>query len=151
VTLTHQTLDVKRIFQHLTEEMGFWEVGFAPVTTAPQRGYAIGDSGFDDLLTQFRALAHDYKQAALEHAHHGFSKAASVSGVHHVNEKTECQTCWARPICAGGCYHEANTRYGSTARPNLHYCEWIRGWTQNVPGDLRRDCGEKSRVSAPVR
>jgi uncharacterized protein len=188
VTLTHQTLHVKRIFRHLTEEMGFWEVGFAPVTTAPQRGYAIGDSGFDDLLTQFRALAHDYKQAALEHAHHGFSNVREtlqeihqghakaypcgagfgLMGVatdgeialchrfagshahkmgdvrhgvswdrqqaflesHHVNEKTECQTCWARPICAGGCYHEANTRYGSTGRPNLHYCEWIRGWTQ---------------------
>ena len=22
--------------------------------------------------------------------------------------------CWARPLCAGGCYHEANTRYGET-------------------------------------
>jgi uncharacterized protein len=48
---------------------------------------------------------------------------------HHIAEKTDCQTCWARPICAGGCYHEAHTRYGSTGRPNLHYCEWIRGWT----------------------
>ena len=48
---------------------------------------------------------------------------------HHIAEKTDCRTCWARPICAGGCYHEANTRYGSTERPNLHYCEWIRGWT----------------------
>ena len=26
---------IKRIYQHLTEEMGFWEVGFAPVTTSP--------------------------------------------------------------------------------------------------------------------
>jgi uncharacterized protein len=48
---------------------------------------------------------------------------------HHIAEKTDCRSCWARPICAGGCYHEANTRYGSTERPNLHYCEWIRGWT----------------------
>src|SRR5262245_17606477 len=35
VTLTKQTLDVGRIYRHLTEELGFWEVGFAPVTTAP--------------------------------------------------------------------------------------------------------------------
>jgi uncharacterized protein len=48
---------------------------------------------------------------------------------HHVDRKTDCQTCWARPLCAGGCYHEAHTRHGSTERPNLHYCEWIRGWT----------------------
>jgi uncharacterized protein len=48
---------------------------------------------------------------------------------HHVASKTDCAACWARPICAGGCYHEAHTRYGSTQQPNLHYCEWIRGWT----------------------
>jgi uncharacterized protein len=187
VTLTRQTLDITRIYRHLTDDMGFWEVGFAPVTTAPGRGYAISDTGFDDLLSQFRALADEYKQAALENRHHGFSNVRETlqeihqghakaypcgaglglmgvatdgdvalchrfagsdehklgdvhTGVsretqqaflasHHVNEKTDCRTCWARPICAGGCYHEANTRYGSTAAPNLHYCEWIRGWT----------------------
>jgi uncharacterized protein len=48
---------------------------------------------------------------------------------HHINNKTDCSTCWARPLCAGGCYHEAHTRYGTTAVPNLHYCEWIRSWT----------------------
>ena len=26
--------------------------------------------------------------------------------------KTDCSTCWARPLCSGGCYHEAHTRYG---------------------------------------
>ena len=187
VTLTRQTLDVGRIYRHLTEELGFWEVGFAPVTTAQHRGYAISDDGFDDLLSQFRALASEYKRAALENRHHGFSNVRETlqelhqghakaypcgagiglmgvatdgnvalchrfagsddhrlgdvhDGVswerqqqfldtHHINEKTDCQTCWARPICAGGCYHEANTRYGETTRPNLHYCEWIRGWT----------------------
>src|SRR5207248_1951448 len=48
---------------------------------------------------------------------------------HHIAEKTDCSRCWARPLCSGGCYHEAHVRYGSTRRPNLHYCEWIRGWT----------------------
>ena len=47
---------------------------------------------------------------------------------HHIAEKTDCSRCWARPVCAGGCYHEAYTRYGDARRPNLHYCEWIRGW-----------------------
>ncbi len=56
-------------------------------------------------------------------------QAAGVPAVASHRDKTDCQTCWARPICAGGCYHEAHTRYGSTNRPNLHYCEWIRGWT----------------------
>ncbi|MDP3716502.1 MAG: quinohemoprotein amine dehydrogenase maturation protein [Acidobacteriota bacterium] len=187
VTLTRQTLDVRRIYHHLTEELGFWEVGFAPVTTAPGRDYAISDGGFDHLLEQFRALAADYLAASLRNRHHGFSnvretlqeihhghakaypcgagiglmgvstdgrvalchrfagsddhglgtvtdgisweKQQAFLDTHHVANKTDCQTCWARPICAGGCYHEANTRYGSTASPNLHYCEWIRGWT----------------------
>jgi len=187
VTLTRQTLDIRRIFTHLTEEMGFWEVGFAPVTTAPGRDYAIAGAGFDDLLAQFRALAQDFLEASLQNRHHGFSNVRETlqeihqghakaypcgagiglmgvatdgevalchrfagsadhtigsvrDGVdrgaqqaflasHHIDEKTDCRTCWARPICAGGCYHEANTRHGSTTAPNLHYCEWIRGWT----------------------
>jgi hypothetical protein len=28
-----------------------------------------------------------------------------------------------------GCHHEAYVRYGDTGHPNLHYCDWIRGWT----------------------
>lgn len=187
VTLTRQTLDVSRIYRHLTDELGFWEVGFAPVTTAPTRDHAISDSGFDRLLAEFRNLAAEFLEASLQNRHHGFSnvretlqeihqghakaypcgagiglmgvatdgdvalchrfagsdahKLGSVAegidrgrqsaflDAHHINEKTDCQTCWARPICAGGCYHEAHTRYGATDRPNLHYCDWIRGWT----------------------
>ena len=187
VTLTRQTLDVRRIYQHLFDDLGFWEVGFAPVTTAPGRDYAISDGGFDHLLEQFRGLAADYLEASLQNRHHGFSNVRETlqeihqghakaypcgagiglmgvstdgrvalchrfagsdehgfgtvkDGVswekqqafldsHHVANKTDCSTCWARPICAGGCYHEANTRYGSTEAPNLHYCDWIRGWT----------------------
>ena len=61
-----QTLDVKRIYQHLTEEMGFWEVGFAPVTTAPSRDHAIGDGGFDDMLGAVpRRSPHDFLEASL--------------------------------------------------------------------------------------
>lgn len=187
VTLTRQTLDVRRIYRHLTEDLGFWEVGFAPVTTAPSRDYAFAAQGFDALLGEFRALAAEFLEASLAGRHHGFSNVRETlqeihhghakaypcgaglglmgvatdgrvslchrfagsdehgfgtvrDGVswdrqlafldrHHIESKTDCQSCWARPICAGGCYHEAHTRYGSTERPNLHYCEWIRGWT----------------------
>ena len=187
VTLTRETLDVRRIYDHLRHEIGFWEVGFAPVTASPGRAHAFSEEGFENVLAEFRDLANDYRDAALAGKHHGFSnvretlqeihKGASKAwpcgagfgllGVstagdvnlchrfagsdahklgtvrdgidrevqrgfleaHHVASKTDCQTCWARPLCAGGCYHEAHTRYGTTVQPNLHYCEWIRGWT----------------------
>jgi uncharacterized protein len=187
VTLTRDTLDVRRIYDHLTHELGFHEVGFAPVTASPGRMHAFDEAGFEHVLEQFRELARDYRDAAIDGRHHGFSNVretiaeihkgaskawpcgagfgllgVSTSGdvalchrfagsddhklgtvrdgvdreqqrafleSHHVDRKTDCRTCWARPICAGGCYHEAHTRYGATVRPNLHYCEWIRGWT----------------------
>ena len=187
VTLTGQNLDVATIYRHLFEELGFWEVGFAPVTTSWQREYAIQDEGFQLLLGGFQSLAQDYLAAALAGRRHGFSnvrdtleeihkgmskaypcgagiglmgvatdgdvalchrfagsdthKLGTVTGGvdrekqddflyrHHIANKTDCATCWARPLCAGGCYHEANTRYGTTTQPNLHYCDWIRAWT----------------------
>ena len=187
VTLTKQNLDVESIYRHLRDEIGFWEVGFAPVTTSWQRDYAIQEDGFEAMLAQFQRLADEFLQYALAGKHHGFSnvrdtleeihkgmskaypcgaglglmgvatdgdvalchrfagsdshKIGSVTGgvdrakqdefltKHHIANKTDCSTCWARPLCAGGCYHEAHTRYGSSERPNLHYCEWIRRWT----------------------
>jgi uncharacterized protein len=187
VTLTSDTLDVRRIYRHLTEDMGFWEVGFAPVTTSPGQQYAIGDRGFDRMLGQFRELAFEFRDHVAGNRHHGFSNVKDTleeihkgvskaypcgaglgllgvstdgdvalchrfagsdahklgtvrTGVdreaqaafladHHIADKTDCRTCWARPLCSGGCYHEAHVRYGSTRQPNLHYCEWIRGWT----------------------
>lgn len=187
VTLTKETLDVRRIYDHLTNEIGFWEVGFAPVTASPDRPHAFGDEGFENVLAEFRDLAKDYLTAALENRHHGFSNVRETIGEihkgaskawpcgagfgllgvstagdvalchrfagsddhklgtvfdgidrekqhafldsHHIADKTDCSKCWARPVCAGGCYHEAHTRFGTTNRPNLHYCDWIRGWT----------------------
>ena len=73
VTLTKQNLDIMKIFRHLTEDLGFWSVGFAPVTTADGRDYAIEGDGFSSMLAQFAELAEDFKEAALENRHHGFS------------------------------------------------------------------------------
>lgn len=187
VTLTAQVVDVKKIFRHLIEEMGFDEVGFAPVTTSPVRLYAIGNKGLDGILEQFVDLAREYLGHALQNKHHGFSNVSDTlqelhqgvskaypcgaglgllgvspagdiglchrfvdspagkighveSGVDreaqaqhlsrgHIGNKYDCHTCWARPVCSGGCYHEAYVRYGDTSHANLHYCDWIRGWT----------------------
>ena len=187
VTLTNGVTDVVRIFRHLKQDLGFHEVGFAPVTTSTKRLYAIGETGMDGVLDQFHVLADEYLQFALRGEMHGFSNVSDTiaelyqgvnkshpcgaglglmgvgpsgdiapchrfvdSDIHslgniktgvdrekqadfltrgNINSKYDCHTCWARPLCAGGCHHEAFVRYGDTGHPNLHYCDWIRDWT----------------------
>jgi uncharacterized protein len=187
VTLTNGVYDVVRIYKHLKQDLGFHEVGFAPVTTSPNRLYAINEPGMDSVLAQFHVLADEYLEYALRGEMHGFSNVSDTiaelyqgvnkshpcgaglglmgvgpsgdiapchrfvdSDTHslgniatgvdrtkqadflsrgHINSKYDCHTCWARPLCAGGCHHEAFVRYGDTGHPNLHYCDWIRDWT----------------------
>jgi uncharacterized protein len=187
VTLTAGVSDVVRIFRHLKQDLGFHEVGFAPVTTSPNQLYAINATGMDSVLDQFHTLAEEYLEHALRGESHGFSNVSDTlaelcqgvnkshpcgaglgllgvgpsgdiapchrfvdSDAHalghistgidrakqadflrrgHIDSKYDCHTCWARPLCAGGCHHEAFVRYGDTGHPNLHYCDWIRDWT----------------------
>jgi uncharacterized protein len=187
VTLTSGVTDVARIYRHLRHDLGFHEVGFAPVTTSPKRLYAIGVRGMDGVLEQFQRLAEEYLEFALRGELHGFSNVSDTlaelcqgvnkshpcgaalgllgvgpsgdiapchrfvdSDTHalghistgvdrakqadflrrgHIDSKYDCHTCWARPLCAGGCHHEAYVHYGDTGHPNLHYCDWIREWT----------------------
>ncbi|MGF7149913.1 uncharacterized protein FHS96_003570 [Sphingomonas zeicaulis] len=197
VTLTDGVTDVIRIYRHLKDDLGFHEVGFAPVTSADERAYTIGAEGMDGVLAQFHALADEWLAHALQGRSHGFSNVSEtiselIQGVHkshpcgaglgllgvspsgdlspchrftdadthtmghissgidrekqgdflargHVDAKYECQSCWVRPLCAGGCHHEAFVRYGDTGHANLHYCDWIRDWTDrclNIYGEL---------------
>jgi uncharacterized protein len=187
VTLTAGVTDVIRIFRHLKHDLGFHEIGFAPVTTSTNQLYAINTGGMNSVLDQFKILAGEYLEHALRNEMHGFSNVSDTlselcQGVNkshpcgaglglvgvgpsgdiapchrfvdsdqhalghistglnkekqhdflsrgHIDSKYDCQTCWARPLCAGGCHHEAFVRYGDTGHPNLHYCDWIRDWT----------------------
>ena len=187
VTLTEGVTDVIRIFRHLKDDIGFHEVGFAPVTDSGERDYSIDENGMDGVLAQFHQLADEWLDHALRGEMHGFTNVSETigeliqgankshpcgaglgllgvapsgdlspchrfvdsdehtlghvsSGIDsekrsdfldrgHVNAKYECQSCWARPLCAGGCHHEAFVRYGETGHANLHYCDWIRTWT----------------------
>ena len=186
VTLTADAAPAPRTYRFLTGELGFDEVGFAPVTAALGRAYALGELGYQRLLDEFGELAEEFVSAASRNESHGFanlgdllrelhqgvnkahpcgaglgllgvstegelglchrfveSKSHSVGTVTtgidesvrskfleqaHVDSKTDCTKCFARPLCAGGCYHEAHVRYGDATKANLHYCEWIRGF-----------------------
>ena len=187
VTLTEGVTDVVRIYRHLKEDLGFHEVGFAPVTSGDERDYSIGAESMEGVLAQFHELADEWLENAVQGRSHGFSNVSEtiselIQGVHkshpcgaglgllgvspsgdlspchrftdadthtlghissgidrekqsdflargHVAAKYDCQSCWARPLCAGGCHHEAFVRYGDTGHANLHYCDWIREWT----------------------
>jgi uncharacterized protein len=69
---------------------------------------------------------------AMGDIHRGFDRPriAAFRKKARLSQKTVCSTCWARKICAGGCYHEALVREGSVQQPNLHYCEWIKRWIE---------------------
>jgi uncharacterized protein len=187
VTLTAEVTDCIKIFRHLTQDLGFHEVGFAPVTSSPNRLHSIGNNKMDSILGQFCQLADEYLSEALQDRKHAFSNVSdTISELHqgvnkshpcgaalglvgvgpsgdispchrfvdsdthklghvstgidraaqadflsrgHIDTKYDCHTCWARPLCAGGCHHEAYVRYGDTGHANLHYCDWIREWT----------------------
>ena len=188
VTLTAGVTDVIRIYRHLKDDIGFHEVGFAPVTTAgEEREYSLNGDDMTGVLAGFHALADEWLDYALHGRMHGFTNVSETIGeliqgtnkshpcgaglgllgvspsgdlspchrftdadTHtlghistgidqgkredflargHVQAKYECQSCWARPLCAGGCHHEAFVRYGDTGHANLHYCDWIREWT----------------------
>lgn len=187
VTLTSGVTDVVRIYRHLKDELGFHEIGFAPVTTSPNRLYSINERGMDGVLGDFKKLAEEYLEYALRGEMHGFTNVSDTiaelyqgvnkshpcgaglglvgvgpsgdiapchrfvdSDAHalgkigegidrakqadfltrgHIGAKYDCHSCWARPLCAGGCHHEAFVRYGDTGHPNLHYCDWVRDWT----------------------
>ncbi len=187
VTLTNGVTDVIRIYRHLRDDLGFHEVGFAPVTTSPDRLYAIGEPSMDGVLEQFKKLSTEWMDFALRGEMHGFTNVSDtiaelIQGVNkslpcgaalglvgvgpsgdiapchrfvdsdehamgnvttgidrskqsaflergHIKGKYDCHTCFARPLCAGGCHHEAFVRYGDTGHANLHFCDWIRDWT----------------------
>jgi len=187
VTLSSGNSHVRRIYEHLTQEVGFYAVGFSPATANPNRLYSIGETKMETVLQGFEDLAWEYRDWALAGRQHGFTNvndtlkelhsgmskaypcgaglgllgvgtAGDISlchrfvdsdvgkmghvdkggvdhaardqflGTHHIGARYDCHTCWARPVCAGGCYHEAFVHYGDTSAATLHYCDWIRGW-----------------------
>ena len=201
VTLTSGQMDIKRIYRHLTEEMGFWEVGFAPVTTSPTRGHAISDAGYGahawdssgtSRMSSWRRRSptsiHGFSNVkeTLEELHKGVSKAFPCgaglgllgvadrrrrralsplrrirraqarhragrnrsSGAADVSRdsitsrtRPTAARCWARPLCSGGCYHEAHTRYGDTTR--VRTCTTANGFAAGPT------CACRSTASSP--
>ncbi len=77
VTLTHGIIAVQEIFWHL-KKMGFYEVGFAPVTSSDQDDYALKPEELWTILSEFRDLTELYVAKAARNEYLGFSNLSNL-------------------------------------------------------------------------
>jgi len=73
VTLGHGNTDVEAIHEHLRGELGFHEVGYAPVTSAEDQTHALTEAELAEVHAAFERLGEDYRRAALADRNNGFS------------------------------------------------------------------------------
>ena len=92
VTLTNGVTDVIRIYRHLKRIWDFMKWDSLPVTTSPDRLYAINEQGMDGVLEQFHELADEYLEFALRGEMHGFSNVSdTISELYQgVNKSHPC-------------------------------------------------------------
>lgn len=72
VTLATGNLDVAGIYKHLHEELGFFEVGFAPATAGPDSPVGLTKDELDIVFEAFKALGREYVSEAKRGRRHGF-------------------------------------------------------------------------------
>ena len=88
VTLTKGITDIRRIWDHLFNELGFAEVGFAPVTSGDISYYNLCDEELAAVFSNMKALGQEYLEAALEHRNIGFSNMHQlITDLHEGNKK----------------------------------------------------------------
>lgn len=46
----------------------------------------------------------------------------------HVDNRSDCRSCWARYLCSGGCYHLSAVEYGDVTRTFTPICDHLRAW-----------------------
>lgn len=73
VTLTAGTTEVEAIHEHLRGELGFHEVGYAPVTSSNNASHALSDADLQLVHEGFERLGWQYLEHALRGANNGFS------------------------------------------------------------------------------
>ena len=73
VTLTHGVTDVVRIHHHLREEIGFFEVGFSPVTSGGSASFQLSEHELATVFAGMKELGGEYERAALRGENNGFA------------------------------------------------------------------------------
>lgn len=73
VTLTRGVTDVRAIWHHLFKELGFAEVGFAPVTAGDLDDFNLSEEELVAVFAAMKELGRHYIEEALQHRNIGFS------------------------------------------------------------------------------
>jgi len=192
VTLASGVTDVETIFDHLKYDLGFAEVGFAPVTAADDAHYGLSAEQMQKAFAGMVRLGERYRDAALSGRFIGFSNIHHLMGdLHRGTHKSlpcgagaallavdhegklnlchrftgsdlpafgnladgidrsrlraflerardltgsDCERCYIRGLCSGGCYHERYRRFGDVFHPSYHYCILLREWVEFAIG-----------------
>ncbi|MGB2130333.1 MAG: quinohemoprotein amine dehydrogenase maturation protein, partial [Marinobacterium sp.] len=72
VTLTRGITDVERIYDHLSGELGFFEVGFGPVTSGDIAEFNLTGEELVEVFTGMKRLGRRYLEAALRNENFGY-------------------------------------------------------------------------------
>ncbi|KER72383.1 MULTISPECIES: quinohemoprotein amine dehydrogenase maturation protein [Burkholderia] len=89
VTLTSGVTDIEGIWNHLFNELGFAEVGFAPVTSGQLDSFNLGPDELAQVFANMKALGRRYLTAALENRNIGFSNLHQlITDLHEGNKKS---------------------------------------------------------------
>ena len=133
VTLGGGTTEVEAIHAHLRGEIGFHEVGYAPVTAAAEAGHALSDAELAEVQRAFERLGEDYRQAALRGANNGFSNMHQLMTDLHQGRRKSLP-------CGAGVGLLAVDGEGDLNR-TYHYCDLLRRWVDfgvRVYADIQR-------------
>ncbi len=88
VTLTRGVTDVRAIWHHLFNELGFAEVGFAPVTAADLDDFNLGEEELVKVFAAMKELGGHYVEEALQHRTIGFSNLHQLlTDIHEGSKK----------------------------------------------------------------
>lgn len=72
VTLTRGITDVERIYDHLSGELGFFEVGFGPVTSGDIAEFNLTGEELVEVFAGMKRLGQRYLEAALRNENFGY-------------------------------------------------------------------------------
>ncbi len=89
VTLTHGTVEVERIWDHLFNELGFAEVGFAPVTSGDISTFNLTQDEVNEVFAGMKRLGRRYLDEALQGRNIGFSNLHQlITDMHEGHRKS---------------------------------------------------------------